>query len=131
MIVFFETINDKKALVTSVVNATLDQIEQTTEKCIEVNHFPKLVNQAGKDAVLYLNLEDKNLFYEYKDRPLTAEEKYEKEIESLKSENLQLGQQISDVEILLLQRNKDVESLGKTVTDLEIELLKLQTGGTK
>jgi len=131
MIVFFETINDKKALVTSVVNATLDQIEQTTEKSIEVNHFPKLVNQAGKDAVLYLNLEDKNLFYEYKDRPLTAEEKYEKEIESLKSENLQLGQQISDVEILLLQRNKDVESLGKTVTDLEIELLKLQTGGTK
>ncbi|MGR5963148.1 hypothetical protein ACT7DN_30390 [Bacillus paranthracis] len=121
----------KKALVTSVVNATLDQIEQTTEKSIEVNHFPKLVNQAGKDAVLYLNLEDKNLFYEYKDRPLTAEEKYEKEIESLKSENLQLGQQISDVEILLLQRNKDVESLGKTVTDLEIELLKLQTGGTK
>ncbi|MCC2483663.1 hypothetical protein LKM01_17715 [Bacillus pacificus] len=131
MIVFFETINDKKALVTSVVNATLDQIEQTAEKCIEVNNFPQLVNQVGKDAVLYLNLEDKNLFYEYKDRPLTTEEKYEKEIESLKSENLQLGQQISDVEILLLQRNKDVESLGKTVTDLEIELLKLQTGGTK
>ncbi|PEB56254.1 hypothetical protein CON65_15975 [Bacillus pseudomycoides] len=101
--------------------------EDELENAWVIESIPKPENKVGFIPILCIDKDDKKIWYEYEEKPLTVEEK----MKHLESENVQLGQQVSGLEIQLLQRDKDVELLGKTVTDLEIEVLKFQTGGTK
>lgn len=48
--------------------------------------IPQAEVQAGKIAILYINPETNELWYEYEDRPLSPEE----EITSLKAQNAQI-----------------------------------------
>lgn len=76
-------------------------------------------------------LEVGQAYVDYLEQQKLESEKEAVTIEQVKQENEQLGQQVSDLEIRLLQKDKDVEALGQQVSDLEIEVLKFQTGGTK
>ncbi|BCC74149.1 hypothetical protein BCJMU51_p2004 (plasmid) [Bacillus cereus] len=124
-------------------------------KGVLLEQLPESQGSPGKLAVLKYDKE-KGLYYEYVDAPITPEEVVEdlkKQQESLQQENSQLGQQVSELEIQLLQKeqestllgqqisemeikqlksDKDVALLGQQVSSLEVEVLKLQptTGGT-
>ncbi|MCU5376169.1 hypothetical protein OCA08_03335 [Bacillus cereus] len=124
--------------------------EETAKKGIEVNEkdIPTLVNPIGKVAVLKYNITKKEFVIVYVDRPLQSDEV----VKNLQQENGQLGRQVSDLEIQLIEKskeaavlaqqvgnvevkqiqsNKDVKELGKALTDLEIQFLLLQEGGKK
>ena len=51
-----------------------------------VNDYPNPELVKYKSAIPYINLETKEVYYEYVDRPLTKEEQLEKENEELKAQ---------------------------------------------
>lgn len=79
-----------------------NQFPQGDENIVfaEDNHiFPQIIEQAGKNGVLYINPTTKELWYEYVDRPLTAEE----ELQLIKQENGALKQSQAEQDALIMQ----------------------------
>ena len=73
---FHELVSAGKDKVT-VIHYKPDQLSAEQKKAIiliENEALPKAENLTGKNAVLYVNPQTKELWYEYEDRPLTQEE---------------------------------------------------------
>ncbi|HIE6633003.1 hypothetical protein [Bacillus luti] len=116
------------AIVSSIVYQYQYLDLETQEKGIAVfdTDIP-VSNTPGKDMVLKYDVNKNEFVVDYVERPANTEEAQKK----LQEENKQLGQQVSDLEILVLQKDQDIKTIAQQLSDLEIEVLKLkQTGGT-
>lgn len=68
------------------------------------NVIPKPINQVGKDNVLCIDLEKREFYFKYVDRPLNEEELAEqqrKKISQLEAENLELKQAIAEITMMI------------------------------
>lgn len=108
------------AIVTSIVYQTQYLDEETIALGIEVDEevIPK-ASEPGKDTVLKFDVIKNEFVVGYVERPPSSDETLKK----LQEENHQLGQQVSDLEIQLMQKDKEAEELGKQVSQLEIDAL--------
>lgn len=70
MLILSAPISDSKA---KIVGAYLDNTQVTV---VVAQTLPMAPAVAGKDSVLYINPQTKEMSYEYEDRPLTEAEKY-------------------------------------------------------
>ncbi|MFJ8216236.1 hypothetical protein [Bacillus cereus] len=116
------------AFVSSIVYQTQYLDEETIKKGINVvdKDIP-VSNKPEKDMVLKYDVNKNEFVVEYVDRPANTEEAQKK----LQEENKQLGQQVSGLEIQLLQKDQDIKVIAQQLSELEIEVLKIkQTGGT-
>ncbi|MED1800218.1 hypothetical protein [Brevibacillus porteri] len=77
-IIFYKKESETKAFVASILYNTTGFDPQDLAECLEVGEIPEPEAQQGKLHNLYVNPKTKELWYEYTDRPLTAEEKMEK-----------------------------------------------------
>lgn len=97
--VVYNKISDTDAVVNSIINLEALPKPENVEG-IEVSEIPEVgqQNMFGKVAELRVNLTDNTLYYVYKDRPLTPEEKLqlmEQENQDLKN-RIELMQQALD-----------------------------------
>lgn len=116
------------AIVSSIVYQTQYLDDETIEKGINVvdKDIP-ISNIPGKDILLKYDVNKNEFVLDYLERPPNTEEAQKK----LQEENKQLGQQVSGLEIQLLQKDQDIKVIAQQVSELEIEVLKLkQAGGT-
>jgi hypothetical protein len=79
----------------------------------EPDHIP------GKGAVLYINPQTNELWYEYVDDPVSAD------LETLKADNQMLGQQLAEKELQILALQEDNRVLGQSIVDLELKINQL------
>lgn len=116
------------AIVSSIVYQYQHLDLETQEKGIAV--FDKdipISNTPEKDMLLKYDVNKNEFVVDYVERPPNTEEAQKK----LQEENKQLGQQVSGLEIQLLQKDQDIKIIAQQVSELEIEVLKLkQAGGT-
>ncbi|HDX9631839.1 TPA: hypothetical protein ROY30_005609 [Bacillus cereus] len=116
------------AFVSSIVYQTQYLDEETIKKGINVvdKDIP-VSNTPEKDMLLKYDVNKNEFIVDYVERPANTEEAQKK----LQEENKQLGQQVTDLEILVLQKDQDIKLIAQQLSDLEIEVLKMkQAGGT-
>lgn len=116
------------AIVSSIVYQPQYLDEETRAKGIVVpDMYIPTSSISEKDMLLKYNVNTNEFVVDYIERPPNAEEAQKK----LQEENKQLGQQVSGLEIQLLQKDQDIKIIAQQVSELEIEVLKLkQNGGT-
>lgn len=92
--------------------------ESERKEGIEVISIPQLPSEAmfGKMLSLYVNQQTKEVWYEYIDRPLTAEE----ELETLKSQNEVLGQTLANLTLQNADLVTQVQTLSQTVAEMQL-----------
>jgi len=86
-IVFYEEETSTRAKVTLIHHQPDLLDEERRAEGIEVESIPKKESRKGKTGVLYINPENKELWYEYIDRPLNTEEiteEYQNEIDAIR-----------------------------------------------
>lgn len=98
--------------------------EQLEQEGILVDSIPEPQQIEGKQAVMYWNPIDKNVFYEYKDIPKSKEENLEEKIKTL-TENL------AKEKINNMKKDALAVNLTKEVANLKIEVMNLKKGGNE
>ncbi|PER25444.1 hypothetical protein [Bacillus cereus] len=96
--------------------------EELMEEGLLMEELPVPELQPGKYGVLYYT-DERGLYYEYVDVELTEADRIKQQQEALEQENKQLGQQVSDLEIQLLQKDQENAALGQQVSQLEIDAI--------
>lgn len=87
MVALFYVVEDQSRAMVYQIHFQPDLLtEYEKENSILVEDIPVLEPQEGKDSVLYINLESKEIWYEFKDRPITPEEQLKLENEKLKEQ---------------------------------------------
>lgn len=103
------------------LNKTIEELKQ---EGILVDSIPEPQQIEGKQAVMYWNPIDKNVFYEYKDIPKSKEENLEEKIKTL-TENL------AKEKINNMKKDALAVNLTKEVANLKIEVMNLKKGGNE
>ncbi|MFJ8521387.1 hypothetical protein [Bacillus cereus] len=116
------------AFVSSIVYQPQYLDEEIRAQGVEVDEgLIPTTSDPDKDIVLKFNVNRHEFVVEQVERP-PSPEKVQKD---LQEENKQLGQQVSGLEIQLLQKDQDIKVIAQQLSELEIEVLKIkQTGGT-
>lgn len=97
VLLIYDKINEEKGLVYTQIFNLEGLSQDTINKGVLVENIPETENITGKTAELYVNPITKELWYEYKDRPLLPEEKIteqQKQIDNLALTILQLQSQL-------------------------------------
>lgn len=84
----------------ALVYETPDIVTEHNIPFVEVEAIPSYTPAFGKDAILYVNPQTSELWYEYEDRPLTQDEviqQQSQEIEMLKTDNEMLKLMVADL----------------------------------
>lgn len=83
---------------------------------ILVDSIPEPVEQEGKAAVLKVNTDTQELFYEYEDLQPTAED----EVMQLKRENATLQSAVSEITMYVAEQDAKIEQQNQAISELSI-----------
>lgn len=96
VVIYDDNAQTTKAIVYTILDdvSKIEKYQGNNYKIVPDESIPPLPEtKTGKNAVLYINLETNQLWYEYVDRPLTPEE----ELQQLKERQALMQQALDDL----------------------------------